>query len=279
MKQFFSFALCALFAGALMTTTSCGSPDDTAARGFVTRIIANFTKPNVDSVKVLYPGAEKCKAFRTKLLENSALKLKAGSDGEWTCSLGDSLRIIFVQDEETGAFTIKESFGFAHFGADRMAFARGTGWIDKKMNDLAIAERLTETTFVEWVGKGFIEQVKKNLKCVKTSTYGDERAGGKWICADGIIVTVSNYNDFAVSGDCYEILCVENTPGISADSVFQAGDDLPPHSNVPIRVDILNTVESHGHQELNFTDENILNLVFHNYKPNGSEYKRYKAAK
>lgn len=281
MKRYFSLVLCALLACALTTTTSCSGPDDTAARGFVTRIINNFTKPNADSVKVLYPGAEKCTAFHTKLLESKGMKLKAGSDGEWTCSVGDSLRIVFVegQDEQEGTFTIKESYGFANFGADCIRFALGTGWVDKKMNDVQMAERIADKSFVNWLGKDFIESVKSNIKCQKTKTYGDEHDGGKWICADGIIVTVSNFNDFAVPGDCYEILAVETAPGMPADTVFQAGDDLPPHAKVPVRVDILNTVETVGHQQLSFVDDNLLQLIYKNYKPNGSEYKRFKKQK
>lgn len=281
MKRYFSFVLSALIACVLLTITSCSAPDDTAARGFVTRIINNFTKPNPDSVKVLYPGAEKCTAFHTKLLESKDLKLKAGSDGEWTCSVGDSLRIVFVegQDEMEGTFTIKESYGFANFGADCLRFALGTGWVDKNMNDVKMANRIADKSFVKWLGKGFIRDVKKNIKCQKTKTYGDEREGDKWICADGIVITVSNHNDFAVPGDCYEILAVEKAPGTPADSVLQVGDDLPPHSKVPIRVDIFNTVETVGHQHLSFIDNNLLALIYKNYKPKGSEYKRFKNRK
>lgn len=281
MKRYFCFVLCVLFACTLMTVTSCTSPDDTAARGFVTRIINNFTKPNADSVRVLYPGAEKCTAFHTRLLESKDLKLKAGSDGEWTCSVGDSLRIIFVEgkDENEGVFTIKESYGFANFGADCIRFALGTGWVDKSMNDVAMAERIADKSFVEWLGKDFIESVKKNIKCQKTKTFGDERDEGKWICADGIVVTVSNYNDYPVPGECYEILAVETSPGMRTDSVFQPGDDLPPHAKVPVRVEIFHTLDSKVSQKLSFVDANLLNLIYRNYKPKGTEYRDFKKQK
>lgn len=261
---------------------SCNS-DDTAARQFVERISSGLATNDTDSIKALYPSATEVEKagnykFLVRLLDNEEAKYKDLGDGLWRVSFGDSLKVNIVEGEEDGQFTVKESFGFIDFGQDRLAFARATGWIDKDMSDVQIAERLSDTKFVEWVGKEFLPELKKNVSVKKTGTFGDIKEGGTWVCSDGINVTVTNRNDFDIPSDAYLIECSDWSRSHPRDTsvVAAGGDDLRAHGKMTSSVDILTTMESSSKQVIVWDDEVLLNLVYKHYKAKGNEYKRYK---
>lgn len=276
LKFIFGIAFCCTIA------TSCNS-DDTAARQFVERISSALATNDTDSIKALYPSATEVEKagnykFLVRLLDNEEAKYKDLGDGLWRVSFSDSLKMNIVEGEEDGQFTVKESFGFIDFGQDRLAFARATGWIDKDMSDVQIAERLSDTKFVEWVGKEFLPELKKNVSVKKTGTFGDIKEGGTWVCSDGINVTVTNRNDFDIPSDAYLIECSDWSRSHPRDTsvVAAGGDDLRAHGKMTSSVDILTTMESSSKQVIVWDDEVLLNLVYKHYKAKGNEYKRYK---
>lgn len=280
MKSSFKFLLSIVFCCAF--TVSCNS-DDTAARQFVERISSALATNNSDSIKALYPSAtevEKAGNFKflVRLLDNEVAKYKDLGDGLWRVSFGDSLKVNIVENEEDDQFTVKESFGFIDFGKDRIEFALATGWVERGMSDVQIAERLCDTKFVEWVGKVFLPELKKNVSVKKTGTFGDIKEGGTWVCSDGIHVTVTNRNDFDIPSDAYLIECSDWSRSHPRDTsvVAAGGDDLRAHGKMTSSVDILTTMESSSKQRIVWDDAVLLNLVYKHYKAKGNEYKRYK---
>lgn len=278
----FSLRLILGFVFCCTIATSCNS-DDTAARHFVERVSNALANADADSIKSLYPSAKEVgKAgnykFLVKLLGNEGAKYKDLGDGQWRVSFGDSLKMNIEEGEEDGQFTVKESFGFIDFGEDRIKFALATGWIEKSMNDVQIAERLCDTKFVEWVGRDFLPELKKNINVKKTGTFGDIKEGGTWVCSDGIHVTVTNKNDFDIPSDAYVIECSDWSRSHPRDTsvVDAVGDDLRAHGKMTSSVDILTTMESSSKQKIIWDDAVLLNLVYKHYKAKGNEYKRYK---
>lgn len=282
MKTILKIFICAIIGCAI--TASCTS-DDTEARNFVARITTALYDGNPDSIKVLYPEAKDAisKAgsykFLVDLLEAEDAKYKDLGDGVWRVSIGDSVKVHILEGEEEGQFTIKESFGLIDYGTDRLKFAYATGWIDKKMNDVQIAEQLSDNAFIEWLGVDFLAQIKNNITVKKTGTFGDIKDGGTWVCSDGINVTVTNRNDFDIPSECYNIQCSDWSRSHPRDTtvVDAMGDDLRAHGKMVQSVDILTTMESTSEQQLIYDDECLLKLIYKNYKATGNEYKRYKS--
>lgn len=255
---------------------ACGG-NDTAAPAFVERLSQQLESHNPDSIASVYPGAQKIEAFHTKALLDKDAKLESCGSNKWKLSVGDSIVVTFGSDEQ-GVFTVSESHGLADFGYARMQFARGTGWVERGMTDLQICERLQDTKFVEWVGEGFLEGLKKNVKLAKAGTFGDEREGGRWICSEGIVMSITNYNSFRIPGEAYELHCQDISYTSYADTTEEVvpGDDLPDHGKRLINVEIFTTMDSENTQELRWNDAALLRLIFANYKPTGNEYQQYK---
>lgn len=254
---------------------ACGG-DNAAATAFVERLSQQLESHNPDSIAAVYPGAQKIEAFHAKALVDKGAKLESFEGNKWKLSIGDSIVVTFASDEQ-GVFTVSESHGLADFGYARLNFARGTGWVEKGMTDLQIYDRLQDTKFVEWVGEGFLEDLKKNVKLEKTGTFGDEREGGRWICSDGIVMKITNYNSFCIPGETYELHCQDISYTSYADTTLEVvtGEDLPDHGKRVMNVDIFTTMDSKSSQELHWNDAALLRLIYANYKPTGEEYQQY----
>lgn len=265
--------------------TACNG-DDKAARAFVQRATTILAAADTDSIAVVYPGAAKVMAktegcrIATRRLKTTSFKVKDMGDGVWYATIGDSLRFRFVEGKHQDTFVIKESYGLLDYGHDREAFAAATGWIDPSMNDVKKGKRLANHRFVEWMTADFFANLKKQVKLRKTGRFGDERDGDTWICSDGIILTVTNYNDFALPSDAYEIVCSDWCRTLAADTsvVVVQGEDIPAHGHIKCRVEILTTIESASRQELRYDEAVLLGLLYRNYKATGTEYQRYKQA-
>lgn len=255
---------------------ACGG-EKAAATAFVERLSQQLESHNADSIAAVYPGAQKIDAFHAKALVDKGAKLENCEGGVWKVTVGDSIVVTFRSDEQ-GVFTVSESHGLADFGSARLNFARGTGWVEKGMTDLQIYDRLQETKFVEWVGEGFLAALKKNVKLEKTGTFGDEHEGGRWICSDGIVMKITNYNTFSIPGETYELHCQDISYTSYADTTEEvvAGEDLPSHGKRVMNVEIFTTMDSERSQELRWNDAALLRLIYANYKPTGQEYQQYK---
>lgn len=263
--------------------TSCNG-EDKKARAFVDHFTEMVISGNSDSIAAVYPAAEKVmkKAgncnIRTKFLESRNVKVKDLGDGQWRATIGDSVKVNFTEGKEEGTFIVKESFGLIDYGTERMNFARATGWIESSMSDVKIGRRLCETEFIEWISGDFLENLKKNIHLAKTGTFGDERDGGTWICSDGIIMTITNYNDFAIPSDSYELVCSDWCRALPQDTsmVSVPGQDIPAHGKSVQRIEILTTMESASTQEIRYDDSALIGILFANYKAKGNEYKEFK---
>lgn len=281
MKNFAYTILCVL--SLCIGFSSCHS-DDKAARKFVGQLAAALEGGDADSLASYYPEAAKIVKkdalchLRAQVLSSDNFKVKDLGEGLWRASFGDSVKINFVEGEEDGQFKVTESYGLIDYGADRIAFAHATGWIEKSMNDIKVGKRLSDKGFLEWVGQDFIDKVKENVVIKKTGTFGDERDGGTWICSDGIIVTILNHNDFPLPSDTYEIVCSDWCRALANDTsvVTALGEEIPAHGKFVQRVDILTTMESASSQEVRFDENNLLNLLYKNFAAKGTEYKDYK---
>lgn len=272
MRQTLILLLCTLVGSVLV---ACGG-DNAAATAFVERLSQQLESHNPDSIAAVYPGAQNIEAFHAKELLDKDAKLSSGEGDTWKLTVGDSIVVVFGSNDQ-GAFTVSESHGLADFGTARLAFARGTGWVEKGMTDLQIFDRLKDKKFVEWIGGSFLEELKKNVKLEKTGTFGDEREGGKWICSDGIVMKITNFNSFGIPGDTYELICQDISRTSYADTTLEVvnGEDLPDHGKRVMNVDIFTTMESVSTQELRWNDEALLRLIYANYKPTGNEYQEY----
>lgn len=273
MRHTFTFILSTIVGCMLV---ACGG-EKSAASAFVERLSEQLESHNADSIAAVYPGAQTIEAFHAKALVDKGAKLESCEGGVWKVTVGDSIVVTFGSDEQ-GVFHVKESHGLADFGYARLNFARATGWVEQGMTDLQIFERLKDTQFVDWVGQGFLEELKKKVKLEKTGTFGDEREGGKWICSDGIIMKITNFNSFVIPGDTYELHCQDISYTSYADTTVEVvnGEDLPDHGKRVMNVDIFTTMDSKSSQELHWNDAALLRLIYANYKPTGNEYEQYK---
>lgn len=273
MKKLFSIALTTIIA--FVTFTSCNK-EDNSAKEFLATLSQTLSSGKADSIAMLYPGAEKFETFNSRLLVGDSVKIEIQEDGTYKVAMSDRASLV-MQRDETGKYMVKESKGLFNFDSKRVEFAKKTGWIESTMNDVKVAEQFADTLFVEWLGREFVANVKKNLSVKLTGTYGDDKYMGEWVSAEGIVVTVTNNNDFLIPGACYKVHCKDwywGDPSMSS-SRTNNGQDVAAHGKVTMRVALSTNMESENSQKLEFVDSEIFKLLAEHYVPKGTEYKDY----
>ncbi|MBP3227498.1 MAG: hypothetical protein J6M53_01800 [Bacteroidaceae bacterium] len=198
MKKFF-FLLCGFAAVAL---TSCDSSEK-QAKQFAENFATAVARGDTAAIARMYPAAAGA--------DSLALAFEADSLTVEFNEAGDTIRFRFAPDvtmtavkDAQDSIRVVSSKGIFAYTPERLKFAKGTGWYDEALDDLANAERLSDTLFVETltqqVAAKFLTEMKSKVKVTRTDVSNTSEMGRY-----KFTVVVSNQSDKEVGGNDYTV--------------------------------------------------------------------------
>lgn len=254
------------FAVLLFILSSCTS---NKLKGFAIEFAEAVKVGDSTTVLKMYPSSNLAEKLEIAISEDSfSVEEKADT---FILSLGNnkSLSILKVEDDNT-EFRIVDSHNIFVYPKERMNFAYKTGWINVEMSDIKIAERFSDTIFVNYLAKMNLAQLQslfrlKGINFDKTITTPVPNYGPWYIYYPFV---VENNTEFDISGEDYYLSCYQ-----APDRWRVEGVDIK-HGE---KKDIL--VKSHAEEAeptgkiyFNISGFDILSKYF---TPKGNEYEQY----
>lgn len=246
------------------------------ARQFAEELSAAIAAGDTTTLSRIFPDAVKADSL---VLTYTADSLKVEEHG-------DTLHILFSKDvsldvvkNAEGKLLVTSSYGIFAYPADKMSMALATGWITKDLNDTQIAERFTDSLFVNSIADNLMAGLKTKLKATCNVESFDWNAGTTY----AIIVT--NNNDFDIPADAYRLILMESyfdteleesviSESKSLDGVMvkaKSSEKCPVPGKYDPEYGSINVA-----LKINYTKDQAVKNLFH---PTGNEYAEYLSSK
>lgn len=242
------------------------------AADFATKVSNN----QKDSLLAVWPDVAKADSLALAFSPDSIVVEEAETKGRFKVSFGQGANIV-VKKGEDGNISISESRGLFAYPDSKLSFAKITGWIEKDMSDIEIAERFQDTLFVAGLGDSILKEIKNSLVVVDDHYDVMELTGLGHTPWHITVKNKSSYDiqktDYHVSGvleDEYGRRISKSIPGIdiSSNSTSDILYDLKPGNALPTIVT----------PKIVF-DINAEEALTKYYIPKGNEYKEYMSRK
>ncbi len=237
------------------------------AADFATKVSNN----QKDSLLAVWPDVAKADSLALTFSPDSIVVEETDREGQFKVSFGQRADIV-VNKGEDGNISIIESRGLFAYPDRKLSFAKLTGWIEKGMNDLEIAERFQDTLFVASLGNSILKEIKNSLVIVDDHYDPMELSGlghTTWH------ITVHNKSPYDISKTDYHVLGVLENENGRKTSKSIPGIDISSNSTSDIlyKVNISNIPAANAPKIV--LDINTEDVVTKYYIPKGNEYKEY----
>lgn len=207
-RQILRMAIAAMAVCGMMT--ACNNSNN-QVRDFAISAAQKFSSNQVDSIRAIYPGAEKMDSFALSYSPDSIKVEETDQPNLFKVTFSNTANMI-VAVAEDGKMTVKESRGLFAYPADRLDLAKKTGQWQENLNDAEQAIRMADSQFVTWIEDKIaaqaVAELKSKVKIVKSN------ATGMFPTAHGMVV-VANESSREISGDEYVVTakCYDVTGG------------------------------------------------------------------
>ncbi len=257
--------------------SSCGDsvkPEEQVkqfAADFATKVSNN----QKDSLAAIWPDVAKADSLALTFVADSIRVEPTQTAGQYKVTMGSADMLVTLAED--GKMTVGETHGLFAYPDDKVSMALATGWITKDLNDTQIAERFTDSLFVNSLADNLIAGLKSKLrascKCVSSnmSTFTKTYA-----------ITVTNSNDFDVPSEAYTILATEW--GWDCDRLMDVPGKTKSLGGVMVKANSSATLPVPGTYDLeyssgfktniriNYTKDQAVKNLLH---PTGNEYNEY----
>ena len=197
-RQILRMAIAALAVCGMMT--ACNNSNN-QVRDFAISAAKKFSSNQVDSIRAIYPGAEKIDSFALDFNPDSLDVEKTEAPNTFKVRFSKNADMV-VEMTEDGKMTVKESRGLFAYPADRLDLAKKTGQWQENLNDAEQAIRMADSQFVTWIEDKIAAQAVAELKSKVKIVKSD--ASGMFPTAHGMVV-VANESSREISGDEYVV--------------------------------------------------------------------------
>ena len=181
---------------AVLALSSCAT-DEKKAKSLVADLATAIANKDKGTIEKIYPDAAKATELALQFSEDSIEVTPSEKEDEFNVTVGKNVRLVVVKDSESGNLTVKESYGVFTWPAERMSFAKSTGWYDEKLTDKENAERLSDESFVDYLGGSLLSEIQR--KVYAKAVYDIHAA----VHGASYEIEVRNDNDFDLPGDAY----------------------------------------------------------------------------
>lgn len=217
-------------------TTSCfkkASPED-EVRAFTSHFAQKLALGQIDSVKSTYPEVILAGSFKG-LSPDTIIVIPTNTPGKYVVKFAPDV-ILSVLRSENGDMSIAESRGLFAFPANKVEFAKKTGLWNDSVNDAAMARRLNDQDFVNYVKK------TKSVRPKDIITVGRYVSNG-----NTGYYPVTNNTDVTLRGADYKFIVSSSQVNYISDgygiddivtrTVEEQGMDIAPHQTVQYPAD------------------------------------------
>lgn len=237
------------------------------AADFATKVSNN----QKDSLLAIWPDVAKADSLALAFSPDSIVVEETETEGYFKVSFGQGANIV-VKKGENGNFSVIESRGLFAYPDRKLSFAKLTGWIEKGMNDLEIAERFQDTLFVASLGNSILKEIKNSLVIVDDHYDPMELTG---LGHTSWHITVQNKSSYDISKTDYHVLgFLENENGRKSSKSIP-GIDISSNSTSDILYDLKRGNFPTVVSPKIILDINTEDVVTKYYIPKGNEYKEY----
>lgn len=214
---------------------SCGDKTQEQVRDFAIGFAQKVSKNQVDSLKDVFPEVEHFDSLALTVVTDSIIVKETGKENEFLVSLGNGSDITVVKDGE-GKMKVTSSHGLLAIDKETMDFAKKTGQWKEGLTDAALAERLSDDQFKQWLISAFEKRMKEYLK-VEGKPEIAKKVTASFLM-DGLMgVTIRNTSNFPISGKDYYVV-FEGVFAIQGyyeeDIAIEKGKDLGPSESITI---------------------------------------------
>ena len=264
----------------LLLLASCNEKEK-AARQFAEEFANAITANDTATIAKMYPDASKADSLALSFNADS-LQVEIDDDGEtFNIKFSSDVSMVATRDSE-GNFRIVKSYGIFAYPSAYFQFAKDTGWFDPSLDDVANAERLADTLFVETLtskaAAQVIEDLKSKVKITKSSTY---EYGPDVTCT----VVVSNQSDRDIAGDEYSVRAsyylywdsLNGRQKETMDTKRLTGKPIPAGSTAVYSWHEMGDRFSAPGLQSTLTFQPSIENVLADYEPTGNEYDEYLA--
>lgn len=230
------------------------------AEKFVTAVASNDTT----AIAQMYPNANIADKLSLNFTKDSVTVEEVADT--FVVYLGNGKSLSILKDEE-GELYIADSHGVFSYPEERMDFALKTGWIDKDMSDLKIAEQFKDTMFINYLAQKNAGQIKTKLvvKSINYKSSDSDFYSGlmTWV------TTIANESEFEIPGSFYEVF----TDYLRWHKKYD-GKDIKPGERHTFTLTVeTNEGEPSSRIRFKVSDADLLAKFF---TPKGGEYEAYK---
>lgn len=250
---------------------------------FAINFADKVSKNHVESIRAVYPDAAKIDSFALNFIPDKITVKELPEKNLFEVELENGSSFLFkkVEGDESSMQVIK-SYGLMALPDGRYDFALKTGWIEKGMTDVEMAERFQDKEFEKSLQKEFIKDIKSKVSVKITGTWGDDYFEGEWVSAKGAVITVSNNSAITIHGDSYHVTYSTWYWGDSSQKKREtlSGKDIAAGGIATLQTSKLGPdMESEHSVQINFMEAAFNSMFLQSYKPTGNEYKAYLAKK
>ena len=261
-----------LFAG-IGLIASCGkkaTPED-EVRNYGKYFVEKLSANQLDSLIDTYPDLSLADSIVP--LQSDTIIIAESTPGNYEVTLMDGVALK-VNRNDDGKITVTESRGLFAFPADKVEVAKKTGMANDSISDIALANRMKDNDFFEFINKQIEEKknsllsYNKKLTITKSPAYMLDTGSGYY--------TVTNNTDKDIKGSDYNMIFKYTYLGMgitSSSTRSETGKDIPAKGSVRIPKNYTghDFVEFKG-IKINIPEEELLS----NYIPfTGKEYQEY----
>ena len=281
---FFVIALAAIMAA------GCGNSRHYSQEGaevaeFTQKFVRHVSANEIDSVKDSYPAITEAYGFAP--LSEKDIEVEETAPGRFLVKIGSNVTLDVVRASD-GVITVEESRGLFEFPEERIGLARKTGMVGENATDKAISDRLKDTGFYEWLRDMVNAQVSNGItitpgKVKRIPLKTEDKKKGSPNGFEGTMeCTLLNTTDHPIS---------ENDYYISYLGRYEMEGDAPNEFVLGKQNGVYLAPGSEEKVTLSSpwcSDFDNIKVVFNinmdkyleeDYRPTGSEYKRYLAVK
>jgi len=295
-RQILRMAIAALAVCGMMT--ACNNSNN-QVRDFAISAAKKFSSNQVDSIRAIYPGAEKIDSFALDFNPDSLDVEKTEAPNTFKVRFSQNADMV-VEMTEDGKMTVKESRGLFAYPADRMDLAKKTGQWNSSITDLEFSKRMEDTMFPSWIQSKMADAMKSLVKITK-SNVSKKHISDYWTSSEKDVCTytieVSNETDQEIGGNDYTISAIETwkyfedgwadlsfreTTKRQSSSKMLTGKPIPPKGSVTYSWNRSFEGSHHfGYKDfdVNATVNFTSNKASFGYKFTGKEYEEYQNSK
>lgn len=265
--------ICAIAAVMLGGMTACDKSHKEMT-AFAVDFAGKASRNKLDSVRILYPELD-ADSLALAYHPDSIVIEETGRDGVFRAVYSRNAEMTFSRSEDGRMQVIATRGIYAYPQAD-VAFAKGTGLWDDKLDDRSLKERMAQLPAVKEFAKKSYKALNEKRLSVKIVEIEEAMLGGMIGNAKFV---VTNTGNVPVSGKDYNVIC--NGSGNVGMGVYEsytvneAGRDVAPGESVSIPFDYIG---SHGGASIRWKNKSADIDMDKDYKPTGKEWADYQAS-